>query len=121
MIFGLCAWVFALASVCTWATFPYVLNTQVNPPTTYVPIWVNSTTNEIGTVTVLDMFFGPAWATMLAAMFMLFFSNMVQCVSLRFNGSEDDHAPAKNYAISTGEVPLAVKPVPPVSNAVTTV
>jgi hypothetical protein len=126
ILWTLIAWVFILAALCLWTTFPYSSKAQGNPPSVFVPIWVNPSQNFMSVVQVYDMRLGPAWATAVTSAVLLFLVNIAQCLSLRSDaGEEDSYVPPMQNNTSTAKQPAigTTQPVPtatgrPMSRAV---
>jgi hypothetical protein len=98
----LLSWVFCLAAVCLWTTFPYVSKVVSYPPSVYVPIWVDVNSNYMSVVQVKNMWYGPAWGTIVTATVLTFLVNLVQCASLKDMDTSDD---AVNISLFKDELP----------------
>ena len=79
---SLVAFVLCLSSYCLWSAFPYVQQIQATPPTVYLPVWQNYSTNELSAVPAYNVWLGSAWGTALTASILIFFAGGVHLASL---------------------------------------
>jgi len=89
---SLLAWVLAIAAYSVWSSFPYVQNLQgTSPSPIWVPVWVDQAANQMTAVQTFNFVYGPGWATALTASILIFFCNVVHCVSMVSVAQKDMH------------------------------